>query len=150
MDYEISIITRNQIPSEIFLYDEYDKDDKDDFKYIHLFEFNNGINFGIGSNYRIYDVEEIIETLETDYNITTEYNKDPDELQEYYKDEFDIFYKYRTCEKIWNYYYNNKQLIKDIINYYKYEEVEESDINEEIINHDDEGIDIISNNSDDE
>ena len=34
MDYEISIITRNQIPSEIFLYDEYDKDDKDDFKYI--------------------------------------------------------------------------------------------------------------------
>ena len=147
MDYEISIITRNQIPSEIFLCGE---DDKDDFKYIHLFEFNNGFNFVIGSNNRIYDVEEIIETLETDFNVTTEYNKDPDELQEYYKDEFDIFYKYRTCEKIWNYYNNNKQLIKDIIDYYKYEEVEETDTNEEIINHDDEGIDIISDNSDDE
>ena len=86
---------------------------------------NSYFKLVIGSNNKINTIEEIIETLETDYNITTEYNKDPDELQEYYKDEFDIFYKYRTCEKIWNYYNNNKQLIKDIIDYYKVNEVEE-------------------------
>ena len=147
MDYEISIITRNQVPSEFFLCGE---DDKEDFKYIHLFEFNNGFNYVIGSYNKINTIEEVIEILENDFNITTEYNKDPDELQEYYKNEFDIYCKYRVCEKIWNYYNINKELIKDIIDYYKVDNIDASYTNEETMNHDDEGIDILSDNSDDE
>ena len=145
MDYEISIINRNQIPSDIFLCGE---NDKEDFKYIHLFEFTNGLKYVIGSNNRIYTAEEIIEHVEFDFNITTEYTKDPDELQEYYNNEFDIYYKYRTCEKIWNYYNNNKELIKQIIDYYKVEEDEEEIIETDY--NDDEGIETISDYSDDE
>ena len=143
MDYEISIINRNQIPSDIFLCGE---NDETDFKYIHLFEFTNGLKYVIGSNNRIYTAEEIIEHVEFDFNITTEYNKDPDELQEYYNNEFDIYYKYRTCEKIWNYYNNNKELIKQIIDYYKVEEDEEEIIETDY--NDDEGIETVSYNYD--
>jgi hypothetical protein len=142
MDYEISIINRNQIPSDIYLCGE---NNEKDFKYIHFFEFTNGLKYVIGSNNRIYTAEEIIENLEFDFNITTEYNKDPDELQEHYNDEFDIFYKYQICEKIWNYYNNNKELIKQIIDYYKVEEDEE--IIETNYNYD-EGIYTVSDNSD--
>ena len=69
-------------------------------------------------------------------------------MQEYYNNEFDIYYKYRTCEKIWNYYNNNKELIKQIIDYYKVEEDEEEIIETDY--NDDEGIETISDYSDDE
>ncbi len=135
MDYSIQIIQRDQVPSNIYLCGEEDSDK--DFKYIHLFEFNNGFKFVIGSNNRIYSINEIIENIEFDFRITTEYNNSPDELQEYYRDEFDIFYKYKICKKIWNHYNNNKQLIQEIIDYYK----EEYDNNDSLYEQEiDEGI----------
>ena len=115
MDYQINLITRSQIPPHIYLCGE---DDNPDFKYIHQFEFNNGLVYIIGSNHQIKYVNEIIENLEFDFRVANEYNNDAGELQEYYKDEFDIFYKYSTCLKIWNYYNINKQLIKEVIDYY--------------------------------
>jgi hypothetical protein len=129
MDYTIKIITRCQVPSDIYLCGE---NDNTDFRYIHLFEFNNGFKIVYGSYNCIYNVTDIIEDIENDFRITTEYNKDPGELQEYYKDEFDIHYKYKICEKIWNHYNNNKQLIQDIIDYYKDSEDEDSIIDEGI------------------
>jgi hypothetical protein len=116
MNYEINIITRKQVPSDIYLCGE---NDKQDFRYIHLFEFENGLKYVIGSYNYINTVEEIIENLEFDFRTANEYNNNPDELQEYYKNEFDIYYKYSICNKIWNYYNNNKQLIKEVIEYYK-------------------------------
>jgi hypothetical protein len=116
MDYQIQLITRSQIPADIFLCGE---NDKSDFKFIHLFEFSNGFKIVYGSNNKIYSAEEIIEDIENDFKITTEYNNSPEELQEYYKDEFDIYYKYSICLKIWNYYNTNKQLIQEVIDYYK-------------------------------
>ncbi len=117
MDYQINLITRSQIPSNMFLCGE----DEDEWKFIHKFEFNNGLIYIIGSSYRIYSVDEIIENLEFDFRTANEYNNNAEELQEYYKDEFDMYYKYSICQKIWNYYNNNKQLIQEVIDYYKSE-----------------------------
>ena len=122
MDYQIQLITRSQIPSDIFLCGE---NDKTDFKFIHLFEFSNSFKIVYGSNNKIYSADEIIEDIENDFRITTEYNNSPEELQEYYKDEFDIYYKYSICLKIWNYYNNNKQLIQEVIDYYKSDSLSE-------------------------
>ncbi len=115
MDYQINLITRSQIPPHIYLCGE---DDDPDFKYIHQFEFNNGLVYIIGSNSLIKSVDEIIENLEFDFRTANEYNNDAGELQEYYKDEFDIYYKYSVCLKIWSYYNINKQLIQEVIDYY--------------------------------
>jgi hypothetical protein len=143
MDYIISIINRNQIPSDMYLCGE---NDEKDFEYIHLFEFTNGLKYVIGSNNRFYTAEEIIGFVEIDFQIANEYNNNPAELQEYYYNEFITFYKYQICEKIWNYYNNNKELIKQMIDYYKDEEEEEEEIIE--VDCSDEGIDIVSDNSD--
>jgi hypothetical protein len=115
MDYQINLITRSEVPPHIFLCGE---NDKPDFRYIHKFEFNNGLVYIIGSYYRIYSVDDIIENIESDFRTANEYNNNAEELQEYYKDEFDMHYKYSICLKIWNYYNNNKQLIKEVIDYY--------------------------------
>ncbi len=115
MDYQINLITRSQIPPHIYLCGE---DDDPDFKYIHQFEFNNGLVYIIGSNSLIKSVDEIIENLEFDFRTANEYNNDAGELQEYYKNEFDIYYKYSVCLKIWSYYNINKQLIQEVIDYY--------------------------------
>lgn len=58
---------------------------------------------------------------------------DPDELQLYYKDEFDILYKYSICQKIWNYYNNNKELIKQVIDYYKVEDSDDEESDKEVL-----------------
>ena len=119
MDYQIKLITRSQVPSDIYLCGE---NDENDFRYIHLFEFNNGFKIVYGSHSRIYHVKDIIEDIELEFRITTEYNNSPADLQEYYEDEYDMHYKYKICEKIWNHYNNNKELIKNIIDYYIDEE----------------------------
>ena len=141
MDYQIQLITRDQIPSNIYLCGE---NDEPDFRYIHLFEFNNGFKIVYGSYNRIYHVKDIIEDIELEFRITTEYNNSPADLQEYYQDEFDMNYKYKNCEKIWNHYNNNKQLIQDIIDYYNNLQLEseyEAESISEYESNEDEGID---------
>ncbi len=128
MNYQIKIIDRSQVPSDIYLCGE---NNTKDFRHIHLFEFNNGFKYVIGSYNRINYIEEIIEYIEFDFRVVTEYNNSPDELQQYYKNEFDLFYTYKICEKIWNHYYNNKLLIQEIINYYTRNTEEDEGICEE-------------------
>lgn len=120
MDYDLNIISRNQIPNNIYLCER--SEDKE-WDLIHLCEFENGLKCILGANFP-QQIDDIIESLknEMEYiiNIDT-----PDELQEYYKDEFDMFYKYKDCIKIWNYYHNNQHLINQVINSYNNIEVDE-------------------------
>ncbi len=125
MDYELDIITRKQIPSNIFLCGE---NDEKDFDYIHKYQFNNGLTYIIGSNNYIESPKDFIENMEFEMKTVLEENNNPDELQQYYKDNFDIFYYYRDCEKIWNYYKNNEHLIKQIIEFYKDTDNEDNNI----------------------
>ena len=39
----------------------------------------------------------IIEDIELEFRITTEYNNSPADLQEYYEDEYNMHYKYKIC-----------------------------------------------------
>ncbi len=115
MDYELEIISRNQIPSDIFLCGE---NDEKDFEFIHQYKCSNGLTVIIGSNFLINSPSEIVENIELDLETLNTINS-PEELQEYYKDNYDIFYHYRDCVKIFKYYKNNEQLIKQVIDYYK-------------------------------
>jgi hypothetical protein len=118
MDYDLNIITRDMIPSDIFLCE---RSNKKDWEMIHFYEFENGLKYVIGSNFPIRSAEELIENIECDMRIILDCCNNPAELQEYYKDEFDMFYKYKDCEKIWNYYNKNKTLLKELIDSYKTE-----------------------------
>jgi hypothetical protein len=117
MDYNLNIISRNQIPPELYLCE---RSKNKEWELIHLFEFENGLKCILGANFT-QQVDDIIESIknEMDYiiNIDT-----PDELQEYYYNEFESFYKYKDCVKIWNYYHSNQNLIREVINSYNIED----------------------------
>ena len=76
MDYNLNIISRNQIPSDIYLCE---RSKNKEWELIHLFEFENGLKCILGANFT-QQVDDIIESIknEMDYiiNIDT-----PDELQ---------------------------------------------------------------------
>ncbi len=109
MEYELNIITRGQIPDDIYLCDN-TKDN--DWCMIHLVEFNNGLKCVQGSYYP-QQAKSIIQSIkdEMDYIINI---SSPDELQEYFYDNFDNFTNYKNCVKIWNYYHKNKYLIEEV------------------------------------
>ncbi len=111
MDYNINIITRSQIPSNIYLCDIHDNKD---WEMIHSFEFKNGLQYIIGSNYPISSPELIIEEMSHELECILNTN-DASELQNYYYYTFDNFIKYKDCCKIWNYYQDNQYLIKEVI-----------------------------------
>ena len=117
MDYNLNIISRNQIPADLYLCE---RSKNKEWELIHLFEFENGLKCILGANFT-QQVDDIIESIknEMDYiiNIDT-----PDELQEYYYNEFESFYKYKDCVKIWNYYHSNQNLIREVINSYNIED----------------------------
>ncbi len=114
MNYDLNIITRSQIPSHIYLCDN---TYNNDWAMIHRFDFENGLMYIIGSHNPINSPTDIIENME--YDIRTVLNcTNPDELQEYYEDEFGMHYKYKDCVKIWNYYHDNQHLINQVINSY--------------------------------
>ena len=79
MNYTINIITREQIPSNIYLCDGF----KNDWEMIHSFEFENGLQYIIGSNHPISSVELIIEDMSHDLECVLNTN-DASELQDYY------------------------------------------------------------------
>jgi hypothetical protein len=119
MEYELNIITRDQIPNNIYLC----QNTKDkDWYMIHLVEFYNGLKCVQGSYYP-QQAKDIIENIkdEMDYIINT---NSPDELQEYFYDNFNNFINYKNCVKIWNYYHNNKNLIEEVYGSYFNEENE--------------------------
>ena len=114
MDYDISIISRKFIPKEIYLCDN-EKDQE--WKAIHLYHFDNGFKYVIGSNDYIDEFSKCVNNLKMDYECVKEVNS-ASELQEYYYENFDNFMKYENCEKIYNYYKKWSNEIEEIINYY--------------------------------
>ena len=110
MNYELDIITREQIPNSIYLCDGIN----DEWSMIHRFKFDNELEFYIGSNRSIGNVDEAIEMLKNDYDTFIDFNS-PSEIQEYFYNEIDMFVKYENCVKIYNYFHDNKERILEII-----------------------------------
>jgi hypothetical protein len=110
MDHTINIITRSQIPNNIYLCTDFNKD----WDMIHSFEFQNGLQFIIGSNHSITSAELIIEDMDNELELVLN-NNTPADLQSYYYHNIDTFINYNDCIKIWNYYINNQHLIKEVI-----------------------------------
>lgn len=114
IDYDMLITTREYIPDELYLCK---KTDEEDWKDIYLFKFENGFNYVIGSNFRINDVNDIIESLKFDYEIVDN-TVSASDLQNYYYENFDNFVKYEDCVKIFNHYKKWSNEIKNIIDDY--------------------------------
>ena len=117
MNYDLNIISRNQVPSNIYLCE---RSNGKEWELIHLFEFDNGLKCILGANFP-QQVDDIIECIKNDFEYIIDIDS-PDDLQEYYKDNFDSFYKYKDCVKIWNYYHSNQNLIREVINSYNDED----------------------------
>ncbi len=114
MEYQINIITRSQIPSNIYLCSD-NEDINKDWKIIHSFEFKNGLQYIIGSNHPISYPELIMEEMA--HNLECCLNtSDAAELQTFYYNNFNNFIKYKDCCKIWDYFQNNQHLIIEVIN----------------------------------
>lgn len=125
MNYELNIITRDMIPSNIYLCG---KNDEKDWTKINYFEFDNGLECVIGAN-RYLSGKDAIESMKDELDYVLE-NNSPEELQQYFYDNFENFIPYSDCVKIFNYFYENKELIKEA--YYTYFDKEESDNDEDM------------------
>jgi hypothetical protein len=113
MNFQIEIINKEQIPSNVYFHGK-----NENYQYIHLFKFSNGLKFVIGSNKYSSPVTDIIEAMLFTMDIVLKYSDSPYELQIYYQDYLGMFCSYRDCVKIFDYYTNNEQLIRDVIEYY--------------------------------
>jgi hypothetical protein len=108
------------IPDNIYLCDI------DNWTKINYFEFENGLKCVIGAN-RYLSGKNAIESIKDELDYVLE-NNNPEELQQYYYDNFENFISYSDCVKIFNYYYENENLIKEA--YYTYFDKEENDADE--------------------
>ena len=88
-----------------------------EWEYICRYEFENGLVYYYGSNSNDSEQSEDImkEMIQTEYGFFDEIDT-PYDLQEYYYENFGIFTRFSDIEKIWSYYTNNENLIKEIIN----------------------------------
>jgi hypothetical protein len=97
MDYKFDIIMRDQVPLNIYLCG---KNDENDWKKINYFKFENGLECVIGSN-RYLSAKEAINSIKSQLDYIIDINN-PDELQEYFFDNFDnyITYEYGVVKKV--------------------------------------------------
>lgn len=111
IDYDVNIITRDMVPTNIYL----TKSFKDtDWAMIHRFTFDNSLEFYIGANFPITSIEEAIEHLRFDYEHFSNFES-PEQIQEYFFDEYVQYIKYNDCMKIYDYFHINEKMIKNII-----------------------------------
>jgi hypothetical protein len=122
MNYETEIITQEQIPSNVYFHDK-----NENYKYIHMYKFTNGLTFVIGSNNYLVYIGEIVNAMNNTINIVLKHSISAYELQLHYQDYLGVFCSYKDCIKIFDYYNDNEHLIRQIIKYYTeyYYEVEE-------------------------
>ena len=91
-----------------------------DYKYLNLFNFENGLQFVVGSNRGDFDdFNDFNECLELDHKTFSKVSS-ASELQEYYYNEYDIFNKYEEIEKKFNYHKKWSKEIKEILEEYKH------------------------------
>jgi hypothetical protein len=113
MNYQLDIITKDQIPSNVYFHSN-----NKNYQYIHQFNFSNGLTFVIGSDKYSSPPTDSIESMKFTIDIVLKYNQSAYELQLYYQDYLGIFYSYKDCTKIYDYYTNNEHLINEVIEYY--------------------------------
>ena len=113
MNYELTIISLDQLPPNVYFHNE-----NEHYQYIHQYKFSNGLIFVIGSNKYSSPPKDIIESMEFTMDIVLKYNYSAYELQLYYQDYLGIFYSYRDCTKIFDYYTNNEHLVRQVIEHY--------------------------------
>lgn len=110
--FNVKKITRKEIPDNIYLCKSINGKD---WNSILLYKFKNGFNYILGTNSEyLSNIEEILLEIKSDYE-TIIPMLSPEELQEYYYEEFDIFQRYKYSKKIFNYYHNNREKIEDIL-----------------------------------
>jgi hypothetical protein len=113
MNYETEIITREQIPSNVYFHDK-----NKNYKYIHMYKFTNGLEFVIGSNNYLVYIGEIVNAMNSNINIVLKHSISAYELQLNYQDYHSIYCSYKDCTKIFDYYTDNKHLIREVVEYF--------------------------------
>lgn len=83
-----------------------------------MYNFTNGLKFIIGTNNSDTSIKDVVEAMDFTIDIVLKYSISAYELQLYYQDYLDIFYSYKECTKIFDYYTNNEHLIREVIEYY--------------------------------
>lgn len=109
----IYLIERKALPDNIYVCKP---DDDTDWKHIHQFTFENGLEYYIGSNYLIDSFDTIIENIKLDYQIVKD-SSNASELQQIYNNEYQKFINYSDCLKIWKYYTKNNKQITSILGF---------------------------------
>ena len=111
MTYTFNIISWDQIPDNIFICDIKPTKDREKIYYFH---FENGLKCFVN---RIVSAKDAIEII---FNAMKDVldNDTPQELQNYYYNNFDDIIPYNDCIKIYNYYNENKKLIEEVYNSY--------------------------------
>ena len=130
MNYDFDIITRDQIPSNIYLCN---KNHENEWNKINYFEFNNGFKCIVGAN-NYLSGQDAIQSIKDEMKYVLE-NNNPEELQHYFYENFESFISYTDCVKIYNYYSDNEDLINEV--YYTYFDKEDSETEDSDIEDDD-------------
>lgn len=121
MEANIIIINRNQIPNNIYLCGGIN----DEWYMIHLCDFENGLQCILGAG-SYQGAESIIESTKDEMDYVLENTNNPDELQNYYYENYQDFKLYKDCVKIFDYYTNNQHLIREAYNtYFEQDNIEE-------------------------
>ncbi len=114
-----SFIDRKTIPNDFYLsYPSNYKQTKKDWKDIQMIKFHNGLIYYIGSFIPIKEIYEAVNILNGEFYIISQFNSS-EEYQQYYHHHYEWYISLDDCDKLWNYYYNNKELIIEVVNDYR-------------------------------
>jgi hypothetical protein len=128
MEANTYIIDRNQIPEYIYFCGG-----DDEWSIIYLCEFENGLQCILGSGNH-QTTKRIIESTKDEMDYVLANTNSPEELQNYYYENFQDFKKYSDCVKIFNYYINNQHLIDEA--FYSY--FDQNNVNDEEVDNQEE------------
>lgn len=119
---KLQVVDRTTIPSNYFLCKP---DHKDDWNFIIELQYGYDFKYYYGTNYfnSKSDYTSAIELIKIGYDIICNFNEynsnDPIfNLQQYYEKAFDTKITYDDCKKIYDFYKNNDETIKKLIELY--------------------------------
>jgi hypothetical protein len=116
---KLKVVDRKDIPNDFYLpYPFNYNKTKQDWKEIQMFNFDNGLTYYIGCFIPIRETYEAVRVLSNELYIISQFNS-PEEYQQYYHNHYEWYISLEDCEKLYNYYYYNKELIIEVINEYK-------------------------------
>jgi hypothetical protein len=113
------LIDRKNIPEDFYLSYPFNYNKtKKDWKYIQLFEFDNGLKYYIGCFMPLQQIYEAVKMLCDEFYIINQF-ENHEEYQQYYHSHYEWYISLDDCYKLFNYYNTNRELIVEVINYYK-------------------------------